>query len=183
MRELRTRLDDLIEGRASRLETAGWAIEHHDTPGLFGDAAAVLLSLSNADESEHGEPLLRSADFHAYRRWLLEGEGFYGDELPLAVVRCALEELDRVHATPAVRFWSSGLGWCWQRRFISTATGRPFVAFSMSPDGPVAIHKRREDEALEALADLLEEFSLSPAQMQFVQDGVSLSQACALAGI
>ena len=161
VRQLRSVLDDLLAGRTSRAEVARWAIDNHEVTGLFGDALAVLESLGSADEYEDGKPLLGPAEFNAYKLWLSRGEGFYGDDQPLTTLPCSLDVLDGLHASAAVRFWFSGLGWCWERRFISSATGRPFVAFAMNPDGPLSIHKRRGDEAQAALADLREELQAS----------------------
>lgn len=162
VRELRTRLDDLIGGRISRREVARWAERNVGASGLFGDAIAVLESLVSADEYMNDQPVLRSIEFEAYRMWLFRGEGLRADEQPLASIDGGLERLDSVHATDAVRFWYSGLGWWWERRFISTATGRPFLALATDTKGLVHIHTRRGDDAVEALADLSAELRVSP---------------------
>lgn len=164
----------------SREEVARWAAQAPKPMQVFGSAGAVVDSLSSADEFENGEPLIRRQELQAYLRWLTEGEGFWGDDLPLVSVRRSLDSLDEVDATTAIRFWETGLGWGWERRFMSKATGRAFVASSSSGGAPPSIRKQRGDDPHRALADLLEVLSLEPSEVTYVQDGVSLEHALAL---
>lgn len=107
--------------------------------------------------------------------WLFRGEGLRPTEQPLALIDGGLDRFDCVQATDAVRFWFSGLGWWWERRFISTGTGRPFLALAMDTNGLVHIHTRHEDDASEALADLCEELRLSPDPVRCRTTEVPLS--------
>lgn len=182
VRELRARLSGLLVGAQTREGVAAWARAVESPKRLFGDAAAVHDSLCSVDEAPGGELLIRRHDLEAYARWLRAGEAFLGDDEPLILVSPGcLGQLDDVDATEPVRFWYSGLGWWFERRFMSPATGRPFVAF-LGEDTTYgfAVHKQRNDDALPALADVVETLQLDPSEIDFVQDGVSLEEAMAL---
>lgn len=173
VQDLRARLDALLSGRSTREDVESWARAVDVPPRVFAEAAVVVSSLCNAAELSGGVPVLSERDFRAYRRWVTEGEAFFGDDEPLVVLNGSLALLDG-HAGPAVRFWEHGLGWAQERRFASPATGRPFVALQLDEGSCIDIRKRREDDAPSAWRDLVATLAFEPSMVRYLQQGLSL---------
>ena len=175
VRELRDRLNGLAAGsRQVRAGVVQWARDVATPKRLHADAHAVVESLCAANEMEDGVLVLGGDDFAGYLRLLSEGEAFHGDDDPLVLLRLSLSSLDAQSASKAVRFWEVGLGWYWERRFCSPATGRPFVATTDVEGSVMTVRKRREDDGSEALEDLLETLRVEHFSIKYVQEGLSL---------
>ena len=167
--ELRRRLAGLIRGELTRADMQAWATSVEAPRRLFGDALSVLESLGSADDRDDAGYLLSTHDFEAYLRWLTAGFAFVGSDDPLALVPISIQSLGERLGERPVRFWSGGLGWFWELRFGSPATGRPFVAMATLDAEGVGVRARREDDQCEALEDLLDTLDLERGQLPWIR--------------
>jgi hypothetical protein len=120
----------------------------------------VFTSIWNINERDHdGNELLRETDLRGYLGWLEAGDDLVGDSDPLVALAPGIDALTaKTGGTTPVRYWLDGIGWYLEMRFAAPTTGRPFAAFTNAEgeEGPIAVHKRRDDPWREALIDLFE---------------------------
>jgi hypothetical protein len=110
------------------------------------------------------EGKLSRADVETWTRTLWPENGGQGDDLvgdsdPLVALAPGIDALTaKTGGTTPVRYWLDGIGWYLEMRFAAPTTGRPFAAFTNAEgeEGPIAVHKRRDDPWRQALIDLFE---------------------------
>jgi hypothetical protein len=141
------------------------------------DSVVIADEVASWDDTPDGARhyVLRDSDIRAYQRWLREGEPFFGDEEPLALLKLDAAEFHRIVHVEPVRWWLNGLGWAWSVEFCSPATGRTFGAMGLldPPRRPTGIEVRKsvhDSQPEAALADLIETLGISPKTLETAVD-------------
>jgi hypothetical protein len=156
----------LLDGKLSRADVESWTRtlwpedSGQGNPFAWGAAAVVFDSIWNiAKRAPDGSELIREVDLRGYLGWLETGDPYVGEQVPLVYLAPGIDSLAaKTAGTTPIRLWIDGIGWHFEMRFAAPTTGRPFAAVTnaQGEEGPIAVHKRREDPWREALIDLFE---------------------------
>jgi hypothetical protein len=184
VKELIELLESFLAGRIERSDITRWVYQQwppgSDQGGPFllhGTAHAVVSSIWNIEERSDEEYLVRPQDVAAYLEWLKHGALFDSDGQTLVTLALPVDTLRGMTRTQEIRYWLDGIGWQWELRFASAATGRCFVATSnLTEVHRCHIYKRRSDDAMQAVEDLVECLALAGPEITYRDEAVDLER-------